>query len=377
MTLVCSKCEKAIKVPGPVHNCTDCKKLFHVTKCSNSIIIDENVKNDQDLENLSLVHCSKCIHKKLVQVDALCKERVTRHKEVGDLHIQVNKNETEISSLRQEISSLNQQFSTAMQQISALTQQFSAISQALQGLTERLENSCLSTQAIQPHPDELMKSVAEHMVELQEREKRKFNVLIRGVPEVLESAPNSDDTVKVRVNLFQRAMGIPADQIPANAIVSTRRVGRPSQDYPRHIIVTLDSIKTKIMILKAAPNLRGKALDNDGPHRPSFGLFVSPDYTKMQQEQQKCLRDEVKRRRAVGERVKIFRDRVVVVSDPRPGARVPVSLSQHVPREQRPPPRGHPTNSMGTSTTQEDQPTTLVGQPPHISPEGSHPTTPN
>ena len=367
MTLVCSKCEKAIRVPGPVHKCADCGEIFHATKCSNSIIIEENVKNDRNLENLSAVHCSKCIHKKLVQVDDLRKESDNRH----------NKNETEISSLRQEFSSLNQQFSTAMQQITALTQQFSAISQALQGLTERLENSCLSTQAIQPQPDELMKSVAEHMVELQEREKRKFNVLIRGVPEVLESAPNSDDTVKVRVNLFQRAMGIPADQIPANAIVSTRRVGRPSQDYPRHIIVTLDSIKTKIMILKAAPNLRGKALDNDGPHRPSFGLFVSPDYTKMQQEQQKCLRDEVKRRRAVGERVKIFRDQVVVVNDPRPGARVQVSPSQHVPREQRSPARGHPTRATGPPSTQEDQPTTLVGQPPHISPEGSHPTTPN
>ena len=70
------------------------------------------------------------------------------------------------------------------------------------------------------------------------------------------------------------------------------------------------------MILKAAPNLRGKTLDNEGPRRPSSGLFVSPDYMKTQQEQQKCLRDELKRRRADGERMKTFRDQVVVVNDP-------------------------------------------------------------
>ena len=332
MTIYCGKCEKDFKVTASAHKCLFCKKYFHVNKCSNSIIVDEKY---DEATNLISVMRSKCIFQKLGQINALEKLGQKTKNEVDDQEGKLKLLTQDIASKREEISSLNERLTTGFQQTSLLTQQVATISQTLQALSDKFENSFQSSpQAIQPPADELMKSVAEHMVELQEREKRKFNILIRGVPEVLASAPESDDETKVKYNLFQRAMGIPAAQIPDNAIVSIRRVGRPSQDYPRPLIVTLDSMKTKIMILKAAPNLKRKSLENASVRHESNTLFITPDYTKQQQLQQKNLRDEVKRRRASGETVKIYRNQVIAVNNPatRPTAQDP--LTQHTQRPQ-------------------------------------------
>ena len=350
MTIYCEKCEKGIKPSGPAHKCTFCKKYFHITKCSNSIVVDENF---EEKDNITTVLCAKCIIHKLGQITPLVNNSNALHEEVNVLKGDVTQLNEKANSQKEEIRSMSQRFDTSVSQISLLTQQVATASETLQQLAERFENSYSSSaQAIQPQADELMKSVAEHMVELQEREKRKLNILIRGVPEVLASAPESDDKTKVRYYLFQRAMGIPETQIPESAMVSIRRVGRPSQDYPRHLIVTLDSMKTKVMILRAAPNLRRKSLDNVNVRDNSNGIYISPDYTKQQQQQQKDLRDEVKRRRASGEQVRIFRNQVVPVINPAPG---PASQNSMTQRSQ--PQQGHPINAA-------NHPSTSVGQTP-------------
>ena len=290
-----------------------------------------NEKFDEANNTISVM-CSLCIFQKLGQINGLEKLGQKAKNEIDDLHGKLNVLTQDAAKQQQELSSIISRVNSALPEISSLNEQIARLAQTVQALTGQLENS--PPQASQPPADELMKSVAEHMVELQEREKRKLNVLIRGVPEVLTSAPESDDTTKVRYNLFQRAMGIPAAHIPENAIVSIRRVGRPSQDYPRHLIVTLDSMKTKIMILKAAPNLRRKSLENASLRRESNTLFISPDYTKQQQLQQKELRDEVKRRRANGETVKIYRNQVIAVVNPAPRLAAQDTLTQQTQQPQ-------------------------------------------
>ena len=314
----CAKCEKICRLSTLIHKCSFCKKYFHAKGCSNAIVLDENF---DESNNTILVMCSCCIFQKLGQLNGLEKLGQKTKNEVDDLHGKLNVLTQDQAKQQQELSSINARVNSALPEISSLNEQIASFAQTIQALAEKLENP--PPQASQPPADELMKNVAEHMFELQEREKRKFNILVRGVPEALASAPESDDATIVKYNLFQRAMGIPAAHLPENAIVSIRRVGRPSQDYPRHLIVTLDSMKTKIMILKAAPNLRRKSLDNASLRGESNTLFISPDYTKQQQLKQKDLRDEVKRRRANGETVKIYRDQVISVINPavRPPAR--------------------------------------------------------
>ena len=88
------------------------------------------------------------------------------------------------------------------------------------------------------------------------------------------------------------------------------------------------------MILKAAQNLRRKSLENASLRRESNTLFISPDYTKQQQLQQKELRDEVKRRRANGETVKIYRNQVIAVVNPAPRLAAQDTLTQQTQQPQ-------------------------------------------
>ena len=82
------------------------------------------------------------------------------------------------------------------------------------------------------------------------------------------------------------------------------RIGRnTSRARPRLICVKCRSLDTKTNILRNAKKLH---------EQPTFrGVFVNPDRTKLQQRNDKLLRDELKRRKDLGEDVMILRNKIV------------------------------------------------------------------
>ena len=140
-----------------------------------------------------------------------------------------------------------------------------------------------------------------------DRERRKMNVVVHNLPEqdgdTLAERMEKDqhlfkDLIKEGMNLIVK---------PTKAF----RVGRKVEDRPRLLIVSLDSVETKMDVLKLASQLR---------HLTTWKrIYVTPDLSKKEREENKRLREELSMRRQEGEEdLMIRRGRIVKVNSEKP-----------------------------------------------------------
>lgn len=147
-------------------------------------------------------------------------------------------------------------------------------------------------------------AVHEIIHEVEERERRKLNLVISGLPEpVIHDDDCDDESIqndRHNCDLMLRSLNITeADGI------TVHRIGRARQgDRPRLLKLKCNNIEQKITILRKARELRS--------HQRYREVYINPDRTHLQQIIHKSLRDELKHRKDAGEDVVIFRDRVVV-----------------------------------------------------------------
>ena len=170
----------------------------------------------------------------------------------------------------------------------------------------KIENQPLATEELQQRIESTMDHMRSHNVqavqeaihedkaEEQEIERRKANVIVHGLPE--SEAENSeqriDDDLAVLATMFHE---IDADDVK---VVNTVRLGKKSanpEDKPRPLKLVLDSVDSKISVLKRSKNLRSK---EDGGWSK---IFVHQDLTPKQREARKPLVAELKERKAKGE----------------------------------------------------------------------------
>ena len=138
-----------------------------------------------------------------------------------------------------------------------------------------------------------------------EIEKRKKNIVIRGLPEhgttTVENEQISDDNVST-TDLVMSDMdaciellnSIGVDDVTPKAV---RRLGKKNQDgKPRPIKVILSSEDEKTRVIKRGPKVR--RVDPDGVSFDPTRIFVCPDMTILQREEDIRLRGELKKKRA-------------------------------------------------------------------------------
>ena len=121
----------------------------------------------------------------------------------------------------------------------------------------------------------------------------KNNLYIRGLP-------NSSDDKKRFFEICTSKLNFSQDE--AANISTTKRIGQTYNDKPQPLIVVFNSAALRRKVLKNAPALR---------HYVEEKIYISPDYTKRQLEENKKLVNELKDRRSRGENVKIIRQKVV------------------------------------------------------------------
>ncbi len=123
------------------------------------------------------------------------------------------------------------------------------------------------------------------------REARKCNIIIHNVPESNKENPKDrmkDDTVQV-MDMIEGAM-----ELETANINSAIRLGKKdSEGRVRLLKVTVDSVKSKREILINAKKLRGIGKWKN--------IFVTPDLAPKERQQNKELREELKKRREDGE----------------------------------------------------------------------------
>lgn len=143
--------------------------------------------------------------------------------------------------------------------------------------------------------------------EMEERERRRLNLIVSGLP---ESSSESDENQKQDdIDSFDEiltALDIRCSDLESNTVADVRRIGRHTAstgNRPRLIKVKCKTIEQKIEILKKSKDLRSSIKFKT--------IYINPDRTLMQRALQKRLREELNERRKTGEDVIIYQDCVV------------------------------------------------------------------
>lgn len=135
--------------------------------------------------------------------------------------------------------------------------------------------------------------------EVEERELRKLNLVISGLPESSALSDNFEqDDEELCQTMLQKLNILETDGIRIH------RIGKIGQTKrPRLLKVKCKNIEQKITILRKGRELRD--------HQQYKNVYINPDRTYLQRAMHQSLREELKQRRDKGEDVIIFRDRVV------------------------------------------------------------------
>ena len=143
----------------------------------------------------------------------------------------------------------------------------------------------------------------ELLQEIEQRNYRRSNIIITGIPEQTNGSVNerNDKDKDFILDLFRRL------DVKLPTTPNLHRLGNPRSHRPRSIRVCGLESSTKIKILQKSRNLK-----NDQGFR---SIFINADLTPKQQLKAKELRDELKSRRAAGERdIVVFRGKIMHTS---------------------------------------------------------------
>ena len=142
---------------------------------------------------------------------------------------------------------------------------------------------------------------AEFVDEYLNRERRKLNLVIYGLPEA--SAASSSERQQADSDRFTELVDSEF-KISNFEISKCIRLGKPKNDKPRPLLVTVPENAVRRQILRNAKNLR-----NSNTHKR---VFISPDLTSQEREANKQLRQELKCQRKAGETNLIIKNGKIV-----------------------------------------------------------------
>ena len=188
---------------------------------------------------------------------------------------------------------INAQFNVLLGKISQIGETQSLLEESLRDLQEEVK-------ILKSKDNEQLDNVYE---ELEQRIRRKGNVIISGVTE------QTDGPVEERRKFDNEQVNSILKEIDADdcTFEKCHRIGQPKSNGVRLLRVIGFDEDERNKILRKAKSLRDK---------DSFrGIYVNPDLTPTQQREAKKMRDELKERRKNGEEVVIYRGKITLKSE--------------------------------------------------------------
>lgn len=198
-------------------------------------------------------------------------------------------------------------------EINSLKESISTLSSRIDRLEKENEIFCnnlqdnLQKQASQNHEIEHLKRSLETMAtelpsqifeEFEKRHNRRTNIIVRGLPELQSGSlveRKDHDKAKIR----ELMLFLSEDQ---SLVSNISRIGRLRSDGHRLVKITVANENTKWNMLQAAKRLKNS---------PVFAkVYLSPDLTPQQQQNQRYLQLQLKKRREEGEDVVIRSGRI-------------------------------------------------------------------
>lgn len=171
-----------------------------------------------------------------------------------------------------------------VQRVDELTKVNSSLKKKNQILEEKMENLSSSL-----------------MEEIEDRNRRKRNVIISGIPE--QGNGDADERKKADMKNVEELMQQLSLCEYKNTIIRTNRIGKPGKDAGnRLLIVTFRDQDVQQDVIRKAKQLRNMAA-----YRKTF---INPDLTPTQRNERKNLNQELRRRRNLGDEVVIWKGKV-------------------------------------------------------------------
>ena len=149
--------------------------------------------------------------------------------------------------------------------------------------------------------------ITETMQEKSEIDQRKLNLIVYGLPEVQETAWDTQQKIEADTetveNLVKNELGVGLG--PRKGIVDCRRLGKSIDNGARPLRIVFSDLGTKRDVLFNAKKLR------QSDDVIAKKVYINPDLTPKQRLAEKTLRDEMWARRNKGEKVIIQKGKIV------------------------------------------------------------------
>ena len=205
-------------------------------------------------------------------------------------------------------SAIHKSLDKAMGQfIEVLTDKTKQLQSAIQTSIPTVEAMDASDAPSGSTPVSANRSVAAAVDEYVDRERRKQNLIIHNLPEPSDCPDNQrmDKDLQQVSDLFKSEFGV-----PDNSASRPTRLGAPKSNKPRLLRVEIKDLAAKRQILRNATKLRASSKWSN--------VYVSPDLTPKEREQNKLLREELRSRKAAGEKDLYIKFGRIVPRPPRP-----------------------------------------------------------
>ena len=164
-------------------------------------------------------------------------------------------------------------------------------------VTEKISKLPQVTVPVQRNREE----IAGVLDELQDKERRKFNVIVHNLPEASNTdQPDKKGDQERFTDMIKNGLKLVVK------CTNSFRIRKKIENKPRLLLVTLATMEDRTNILRSAATLRST---------PEWGnVYITPDLTWQEREKARTLRQELARRKALGEEhIHIRQGRIVPV----------------------------------------------------------------
>ena len=212
---------------------------------------------------------------------------------------------TSVASLRSALDSTKSDILTELrliqQSLSNLDAKVKGVEQTLSAVLETQKRQDAEMKILKADIQRLKEEKIDVFDEIEDRNWRRTNLILTGLPESEQGSV--DERRKSDTGVVETLFEALITDFNCDAITKVHRIGKVNSPKPRLLRIVCRDVQTKRSLLLKAKNLRTK---------PEYAkVFLNPDLTPTQQKESKRLREELKRRRRLGEDATIRYGKIV------------------------------------------------------------------
>ena len=277
---ICTICENQVKAREKGIGCEKCDQWWHI-KCL-------NIKEDH--------YDFICSNKELCYICKDCKNKPKKEDEPNSTLL------NQMSQIMEKINKVIENNDRVLKSNCDLELRVKKLEK--EGSVKEEQVKHIVNKSVNDLIEGKMKGITE---EIEERERRKENIIIVNIPESNKDTPEErlkEDTEKIK-KLFEKVTTVESDTIK-----KITRIGKKEDKKSRLIRVQLNSQEKKSELMKKQREL------NNEETKPRDRIYINNDLTNTQREEDRKLRQELQQRKKDGETNLKIRNGKIIKEEP-------------------------------------------------------------